>query len=42
MIRKCSGVMRRSTEQKKVILRKRCKAHFLDIMGRKNGVCVGR
>ena len=42
MIRKCSGVMRRSTEQKKVILRKRCKARFLDIMGRKNGVCVGR
>ena len=28
--------------KKKVILRKRCKAHFLDIMGRKNGVCVGR
>ena len=40
MIRKCFGVRRRSREQKKVILRKRCKAHFLDIMGRKNGVCV--
>ena len=37
-----SGVRRRSREQKKVILRKRCKARFLDIMGRKNGVCVGR
>ena len=38
MIRKCFG----GTEQKKVILRKRCKARFLDIMCRKNGVCVGR
>ena len=38
MIRKCFG----GTEQKKVILRKRCKARFLDIMGRKNGLCVGR
>ena len=38
MIRKCFGV----TEQKKVILRKRCKARFLGTMGRKNGVCVGR
>ena len=28
--------------QKKVILTKRCKARLLDIMGRKNGVCVGR
>ena len=37
-----SGVRRRSREQKKVILRKRCKARFLHIMGRKNGVCVGR
>ena len=37
-----SGVRRRSNEQKKVILRKRCKARFLDIMCRKNGVCVGR
>ena len=36
------GVRRRSREQKKVILRKRCKARFLHIMGRKNGVCVGR
>ena len=27
---------------KKVILKKRCKARFLHIMGRKNGVCVGR
>ena len=39
MIRKCFGVRRRSREQKKVILRKRCKAHFLDIMGRKRSVC---
>ena len=37
-----SGVRRRSTEQKKVILTKRCKARFLDIMCRKNGVCMGR
>ena len=37
-----SGVRRRSTEQKKVILRKRCKARFLGIICRKNGVCVGR
>ena len=37
-----SGVRRRIREQKKVILRKRCKARFLVIMGRKNGVCVGR
>ena len=28
--------------QKKLILRKRCKARFLGIMCRKNGVCVGR
>ena len=33
-----SGIRRRSREQKKVILRKRCKARFLDIMG----LCVGR
>ena len=38
MIRKCFG----GTEQKKVILRKRCKTRFLDIMCRKNGVCVSR
>ena len=31
-----------SRKQKKVIVRKMCKARFLDIMGRKNGVCVGR
>ena len=37
-----SGVRRRSTEQKKVILTKRCKARLLDIMCRKNGVCVSR
>ena len=37
-----SGVRRRSTKQKKVILRKRCKARFLDIMSLKNRVCVGR
>ena len=29
-------------EKKKVILRKRCLARFLGIMGRKDGVCVGR
>ena len=37
-----SGVRRRSRWQKKVILRKRCKARFLHIMGRINGMCVGR
>ena len=37
-----SGVRRRSTEQKKLILRKRCKARFLYIMCRNNGVCLGR
>ena len=42
MIGSVSGVRRRSRQQKKVILRKRCKAHFLDIMGRKNGVSMGR
>ena len=42
MIRKCLGVRRRSREQKEVILRKRCKARFLHILGLKNGVCVGR
>ena len=42
MNRKCFEVRRRSTEQKKVILRKRCKARFLGIMCRKNGVCVSR
>ena len=29
-------------KRKKVILRKRCYARFLGIMGRKDGVCVGR
>ena len=43
MVRKFfGGLKRRSTEQKKVILTKRCKARFLDIMCRKNGVCMGR
>ena len=42
MIRSVSGVRRRSREQKKVILRIRCKARFLGIMCRKNGVCLGR
>ena len=28
--------------KRKVILRKRCSARFLGIMGRKNGVCFGR
>ena len=36
------GIRRRNREQKKVILRKRCKERFLHIIGRKNGVCVGR
>ena len=31
-----------SREEKKVILRKKCSVRFLGIMGRKNGVCVGR
>ena len=42
MIRKCFGGKEKESKPKKVILRKRCKARFLDIMGRKNGVCVGR
>ena len=42
MIRKYFGVRRRSRDKKNVILRKRCKARFLDIMGRKNGECVDR
>ena len=42
MIRKYFGGKEKSTEQKKVILGKRCKARFLDIMCRKNGVCMGR
>ena len=29
-------------KKKKVILRKRCLVRFLGIMGRKDGVCVGR
>ena len=37
-----SGVRRTSREKKKVILRSRCKARFLNIMGRKNGVCVNK
>ena len=37
-----SGVRRRSREEKNVVLRKRCSAHFLGIMCRKNGVYVGR
>ena len=40
MIRNFSGVRRRSREQKKVFLRKRCEARFLG-MGRKNGLCLG-
>ena len=45
MIRKCFGGKGRSTEEKKLILRKRCKARFLGIMCRKTecvwvGVCV--
>ena len=43
MIRKCFGGKEKEYRAKrKVILRKRCKARFLDIMCRKNGVCVGR
>ena len=42
-LRSVSGVRRRIREQKKkVILRKRCEARFLCIMGRKNGLCLGR
>ena len=40
MIRKYFGG--KEKELKNVILRKRCKARFFDIMGRKNGECVGR
>ena len=40
IIRNFSGVRRRSREQKKVFLRKRCEARFLG-MGRKNGLCLG-
>ena len=39
MIRKCFGGMEKEERAKK---RKRCKARFLGIMCRKNGVCVGR
>ena len=43
MIRKCfGGKEKEERAKKKVILRKRCKARFLGIMCRKNGVCVGR
>ena len=42
MIRKCFGGKEKEYREKKVILRERCKARFLDIMCRKNGVCVGR
>ena len=42
MIRKCFGGKGRSTEEKKLILRKRCKARSLGIMCRKYGVCVDR
>ena len=41
MIRKCFGGKEKEYRaKKKVILRKRCKARFLGIMCRKNGVCV--
>ena len=42
MISKCFGGKEKESRAKKVILRKRCKARFLHVMGRKNGVCVGR
>ena len=42
MIRKCFGGKEKEERAKKVVLRKRCKARFLGIMCRKNGVCVGR
>ena len=43
MIRKCfGGKEKEERAKKKVILRKRCKARFLGIMCRKNGVCMGR
>ena len=43
MIRKCFGGKQKRREQKKVILiKKSVKRVFLGIMGRKDGVCVGR
>ena len=36
------GLVEGVESKKKVILRKMCKARFLGIMCRKNGVCVGR
>ena len=42
MIRKCFGGNEKEWRKKKVILRKRCLVRFLGIMGRKDGVCVGR
>ena len=43
MIRKCFGDNEKEwRKKKKVILRKRCQTRFLGIMGRKDGVCVGR
>ena len=42
MIRKCFGGNEKEWRKKKVILRKRFLVRFLGIMGRKDGVCVGR
>ena len=42
MISKYFGGNEKEWRKKKVILRKRCSARFLGIMGRKNGVCLGR
>ena len=42
MIRKCFGGKEKEERGKNSYLRKRCKARFLGIMCRKNGVCVGR
>ena len=42
MIRKYFGGNEKEWREKKVIFRKRCSARFLGIMGRKDGVCVGR
>ena len=42
MIRKCFGGNEKEWRKKKSNLRKRCLVRFLGIMGRKEGVCVGR
>ena len=42
MIRKCFGGKEKEYRAKKGNFKKKVKARFLDIMCRKNGVCVGR